>query len=98
MLPAPSVVEPQAYHADPGAVLSHQFVPSWWSSPQPQYSAWFLMIHARSVVQVCGLLLDQPSWRSLVEAQPDKARELLGSLLQVFDSRLWHPASGVLLK
>eukprot|EP00878_Enallax_costatus_P012291 GHUV01012839.1.p1 GENE.GHUV01012839.1~~GHUV01012839.1.p1 ORF type:complete len:1206 (+),score=405.87 GHUV01012839.1:233-3850(+) len=51
-----------------------------------------------SLLQVCGLLLDQPTWRSLVEAQPDKAWELVGSLLQVFDSRLWHPASGVLLK
>jgi hypothetical protein len=47
---------------------------------------------------VVGLLLDHPGWRAVLEAQPARAHQLLAALLVTFDSRLWHPASGVLLK
>ncbi len=51
-----------------------------------------------SLLAVVGLLLDNPAWRVLLEQQEGRARQLVGSLLQVFDSRLWHPTTGVLLK
>jgi hypothetical protein len=47
---------------------------------------------------VVGLLLDNPAWRELLEQQQGRARQLVGGLLQVFDSRLWHQTTGVLLK
>lgn len=51
-----------------------------------------------SLLAVVGLLLDNPAWRELLEAQPQRAQQLVGALLRVFDSRLWHPTTGVLLK
>eukprot|EP00879_Flechtneria_rotunda_P003084 GHRR01003305.1.p1 GENE.GHRR01003305.1~~GHRR01003305.1.p1 ORF type:complete len:773 (+),score=310.18 GHRR01003305.1:253-2319(+) len=51
-----------------------------------------------SLLQVAGLLLERPSGRGLFEARPPLAKQLMAALLVVFDSRLWHPASGVLLK
>jgi hypothetical protein len=51
-----------------------------------------------SLLAVVGLLLDNPAWRELLEQQQGCARQLVGGLLQVFDSRLWHPTTGVLLK
>lgn len=65
------------------------------SCRKPSASAQYALVF---LLQVSGLLLEHPTWRSLLESQPAHARELIGSLLQVFDSRLWHPASGVLLK
>jgi hypothetical protein len=47
---------------------------------------------------VVGLLLDHPGWGAVLEAQPARAHQLLAALLVTFDSRLWHPASGVLFK
>jgi hypothetical protein len=50
------------------------------------------------LLAVVGLLLDNPTWRELLEQQQERARQLVRALLQVFDSRLWHPTTGVLLK
>jgi hypothetical protein len=57
-----------------------------------------LLLLLLSPPQVVGLLLDHPGWRSVLEAQPGHVHQLLAALLVTFDSRLWHPASGVLLK
>jgi hypothetical protein len=54
--------------------------------------------HACCLGQVVGLLLDHPGWRAALEEQPACALQLLAALLVTFNSRLWHPASGVLLK
>eukprot|EP00775_Hariotina_reticulata_P010985 gene10985-11140_t len=51
-----------------------------------------------SLLQVVGALLDHPAWRVMVESNTERTRQLLSSLLVVFDSRLWHPASSVLMK
>lgn len=53
-----------------------------------------------NLLAVVGLLLDNARWRGLLEGpqQHDKAVALIGGLLRVFDSRLWHPTTGVLLK
>lgn len=55
-----------------------------------------------SLLSVVGLLLDNAEWRRLLE-QPGqqhaaRAVQLVSSLLEVFDTRLWHPATHVLLK
>jgi hypothetical protein len=50
------------------------------------------------MLQVVGALLDHPAWRVMVESSSQRTRQLMSSLLVVFDSRLWHPASSVLMK
>jgi hypothetical protein len=51
-----------------------------------------------SLLAMVGLLLDDPTWRCALECDGPRAVTLVGALLQVFDSRLWHPTTGVLLK
>jgi hypothetical protein len=51
-----------------------------------------------SLLAMVGLLLDDPTWRAALEGDGPRAVTLVGALLKVFDSRLWHPTTGVLLK
>jgi hypothetical protein len=51
-----------------------------------------------SLLQCTCALLEGKEWRALFEVNPIAQQHLMPSLLAVFDGRLWHPASNLLLR
>jgi hypothetical protein len=51
-----------------------------------------------ALLQTTGALLDTPGWGGLFESNPAVQQEMMPALMAVFDGRLWHPASNLLLR